>query len=44
MTCVCTALVHAPSVGAAGATEIAFQPVGDIERELHAFAAAAGLG
>jgi 5,10-methylenetetrahydromethanopterin reductase len=29
---------------AAGATEIAFQPMGDIERELHAFAAAAGLG
>jgi 5,10-methylenetetrahydromethanopterin reductase len=29
---------------AAGVTEIAFQPMGDIERELRAFAAAAGLG
>ena len=29
---------------AAGVTEIAFQPTGDIEHELRAFAAAAGLG
>ncbi|MFN0030367.1 MAG: LLM class flavin-dependent oxidoreductase [Acidimicrobiales bacterium] len=30
-------------LAAAGITEIAFQPMGDIERELRAFAAAAGL-
>ena len=30
-------------LAAAGITEVAFQPMGDIERELHAFAAAADL-
>jgi 5,10-methylenetetrahydromethanopterin reductase len=32
------------SYEAAGVTEIAFQPMGDVERELRAFAAATGLG
>lgn len=31
-------------LASAGVTEVAFQPMGDVERELRAFAAAAGLG
>jgi 5,10-methylenetetrahydromethanopterin reductase len=31
------------AIGASGVTEIAFQPMGDVPRELRAFAAAAGL-
>ncbi len=30
-------------LAAAGITEVSFQPMGDVERELHAFAAAAGI-